>query len=155
MDKIISFTVNHSALKKGLYVSRKDHFTGKTLTTFDMRFTLPNRESVMPTDAIHTIEHLGATFWRNDVFKDETVYFGPMGCRTGFYLVLANDYVPSDIYEETVKMLNFIIGYEGEIPGAKEDECGNYSDHNLPLAKEYCKKYLKALTEEKNFEYPA
>ncbi len=147
MEKIKSFTVNHLKLNCGLYVSRVDNFNGTTLTTFDMRFTAPNKEEVMQTPAIHTIEHLGATFFRNGKLKDMVVYFGPMGCRTGFYLILAGAYTPDDILEEVKDMLAFIIDFQGEIFGATPVECGNYSEQDLIGAKAYAKKYLTALTE--------
>lgn len=154
MEKIKSFTVNHLKLNKGLYVSRIDEFNGCFVTTFDMRFTCPNKENVLDTGAIHTIEHLGATFWRNGDFKEKTVYFGPMGCRTGFYLILFGKYDSSDILQETKNMLKFIINYSGEIPGASAVECGNYSDQNLENAKTFCKNYLNSLEQERNLTYP-
>ena len=154
MEKIKSFTVNHLKLQKGLYVSRVDEFNGNTITTFDMRFTSPNKENVLDTGAIYTIEHLGATFWRNGDFKEKTVYFGPMGCRTGFYLILFGKYDSLDILQETENMLKFIINYNGEIPGASAIECGNYSDQNLENAKKFCRNYLNSLEKEKNLTYP-
>jgi len=147
MEKIKSFTVNHLKLNCGLYVSRIDNFDGVTLTTFDMRFTAPNKEEVMPSPAIHTIEHLGATFFRNGSFKEKVVYFGPMGCRTGFYLILAGNPAPEDILDEVKKMLAFIIDFKGEIFGATPIECGNYSEQDLVGAKGFAQKYLTALTE--------
>ena len=142
MEKIASFTVNHLDLFTGLYVSRRDKVGEETLTTFDMRVTRPNTEPVMDTPAIHAIEHLGATFLRNNnEWKDKTVYFGPMGCRTGFYIILAGYLEPSDIYSLICEMCEFIINYEGEIPGASAKDCGNYLDLNLDMAKYYIKKY--------------
>ncbi|MDP4091373.1 MAG: S-ribosylhomocysteine lyase [Bacillota bacterium] len=143
MKKIASFTVNHLNLLTGVYVSRKDYLQSDVLTTFDLRFTKPNDEPVMDTDAIHAIEHLGATFLRNDAeWGGKTIYFGPMGCRTGFYLILAGDLEPKQILDLLHRMIDFIIGYEGQIPGASPRDCGNYIDLNLPMAKYYAKKYL-------------
>lgn len=153
MEKIESFKVNHLTLEAGLYVSRRDVHGDCTVTTFDMRFTAPNREPVMDVPAIHTIEHLGATFLRNSARKDEVVYFGPMGCRTGFYIVMFGRLRSEDIYNLVVDMCDFIINFEGDIPGAKPEECGNYSEQNLPIAKYYILRYKHALTENKNFVY--
>lgn len=153
MEKIQSFTVNHEKLKSGLYVSRKDAFNGTVTTTFDVRFKMPNKEPVMSYSAIHTIEHLGATFLRNSNFKDRIIYFGPMGCRTGFYLVVFGDLSVSDIYPLIVSTLSFIINYNGEIPGATPVECGNYSEQDLNGAKIYANEYLDRLVTQKNFEY--
>ena len=153
MDLIASFKVNHLKLKKGLYVSRKDKSGECILTTFDLRMTAPNVEPVMDVPAVHTIEHLGATFLRNHLRKDEIVYFGPMGCRTGFYLIMFGDYKAEDIYDLIIEMCNFIIDFEGDIPGAKPEECGNYLDQNLNMAKYYIKKYKDALENERYFVY--
>ncbi|MBR5438891.1 MAG: S-ribosylhomocysteine lyase [Clostridia bacterium] len=153
MQRIQSFTVNHLKLKQGLYVSRKDKCNGVTATTFDLRFTAPNVMPVMNSAAIHTIEHLGATFLRNSAVKNKVVYFGPMGCKTGFYLVMFGSLKPQNVYGVIVDMLEFIIGYNGDIPGATMIECGNYSEQNLEEAKIYCKDYLRVLTTEKNFIY--
>lgn len=143
MKKIASFTVNHLTLVPGLYVSRKDLINDTTITTFDIRITRPNYEPVMDNPAIHAIEHLGATFLRNYIeWKEKVIYFGPMGCRTGFYLILGGNYLPLDIYELIKEMFSFILNYEGDIPGASAVECGNYLDLNLPMAKFYAAKYL-------------
>ena len=143
MDLIASFTIDHMKLLPGLYVSRKDNVNDSVLTTFDIRMTRPNFEPVMNTAEMHAIEHLGATFLRNNAdWKDKVVYFGPMGCRTGFYLILAGDYVSADIVGLMVSMYEFIRDYEGDIPGAAPEECGNYLDLNLPMAKYLAKKYL-------------
>lgn len=143
MEKIASFTVNHLVLEPGIYVSRKDVFNGTTLTTFDLRITTPNKEPVLNTAELHTIEHLGATFLRNESdWKDRVVYFGPMGCRTGFYLILEGDLVSKDIVDLIRDTFVFILNYEGEIPGARPEECGNYLDQNLPMAKWVANKYL-------------
>ena len=144
MEKISSFTVNHLTLEPGLYVSRKDRMGAETVTTFDLRMTAPNREPVMNTAEIHTIEHLGATYLRNDPdWKDRTVYFGPMGCRTGFYLLLAGDLEPRDVEELVQAMFRFIRDYEGPVPGAAARDCGNYLDMNLPMAKLLAGRYLE------------
>lgn len=153
MNKIESFKVNHLTLKPGLYVSRKDVYGGVYVTTFDMRVTAPNKEPVMDVPAIHTIEHLAATFLRNCSRKNEVVYFGPMGCRTGFYIIMFGELAPADIYDLTVDMCDFIIDFDGEIPGATAKECGNYSEQNLSMAKYYIEKYKADLTEHKRFEY--
>ena len=144
MEKIASFTVNHLTLEPGLYVSRKDRMGAETVTTFDLRMTAPNREPVMNTAELHTIEHLGATYLRNDPdWKDRTVYFGPMGCRTGFYLLLAGDLEPRDVEELVQAMFRFIRDYEGPVPGAAARDCGNYLDMNLPMAKLLAGRYLE------------
>lgn len=154
MEKIESFKVNHLNLYSGIYVSRKDYHDNVCVTTFDLRFTSPNREPVMDTPAIHTIEHLGATFLRNCECKADVVYFGPMGCRTGFYLVMFNELKSEDIFELVKSMCEYILGFEGEIPGARKEECGNYSEQNLNMAKYYVKRYLDELNEYKRFVYP-
>ena len=153
MDKITSFTIDHLNLQSGLYVSRRDRKGDCTVTTFDLRITAPNREPVIDMPALHTIEHLGATFLRNCEIKDDVVYFGPMGCRTGCYLVMFGELSSEDIYEWVIKLCDFILSFEGEIPGAKPEECGNYSEQNLSMAKYYTAKYKKELTENKRFEY--
>ena len=144
MEKIASFTVNHLNLLPGVYVSRKDNVGGNVITTFDLRMTRPNYEPVMNTAEVHTIEHLGATFLRNHpVYKDKTVYFGPMGCRTGFYLLLAGDLSSKDIVPLMIEMFEFIRDYEGEVPGASPRDCGNYLDMNLGMANYLAKRYLE------------
>ena len=154
MEKIASFTVDHLHMKKGLYLSRQDKQGDVTVSTFDLRFTAPNREPVMDTPAVHTIEHLGATFLRNGARKEEIVYFGPMGCRTGFYLVMFGDLKSEDVLPLVLQMCDFILNFEGEIPGAKAEECGNYLDQNLSEAKYYTRIYRDALITEKNLRYP-
>jgi len=153
MDKIESFKIDHLNLDEGLYVSRKDTKNDVTVTTFDMRFTKPNKMPAMEIAAMHTIEHLGATFFRNSEKRDEIVYFGPMGCRTGFYLLMFGELKSQDVYELVLKMCDFIIAFEGEIPGATAKECGNYSDQDLEKAKIYTERYKKELFGKKNFEY--
>lgn len=144
MEKIASFTVNHLKLLPGIYVSRKDHVGSETITTFDLRMTAPNREPVMNTAECHTIEHLGATFLRNDPeYKDRVIYFGPMGCRTGFYLILAGDYKSRDIVPLVKRTFAWISDYEGDIPGAAARDCGNYLDQNLSMARWLAKRYLE------------
>ncbi len=143
MKKIASFTVNHLSLLPGIYVSRKDHAGSETLTTFDIRITRPNFEPVINTAEIHTIEHLGATFLRNHPdYADKTIYFGPMGCRTGFYLILTGDYESRDIVPLIRQLFEFIADYEGEVPGASPRDCGNYLDMNLNMAKYTASKYI-------------
>ncbi len=143
MEKIASFTVNHLSLYPGVYVSRKDKVGAETVTTFDLRLTRPNFEPVMNTAEIHTIEHLAATFLRNDEeYKERVIYFGPMGCRTGFYLLLAGDYQSRDIIDLLVRMFTFIKDFESQVPGASAHDCGNYLDMNLPMAKYTAEKYL-------------
>lgn len=143
MNKITSFTIDHIRLVPGLYVSRKDRAGDAVITTFDIRMTNPNEEPVMNTAEVHTIEHLGATFLRNhEKYKDQVLYFGPMGCRTGFYLLLAGDFGSRDIVPLMKEMFEFIASYEGEIPGASARDCGNYLDMNLPMARFLAKKYL-------------
>ena len=153
MNKIESFLVNHLNLKSGLYVSRKDSCNNVTVTTFDLRLKAPNKEPVMTSPAIHTLEHLGATYLRNSSEKEKIVYFGPMGCKTGFYLILFGDLSSYDVYPLVVKMLEFIVNFEGDIPGATPIECGNYSEQDLPTAKAYAKEYLHRLTTLKNLKY--
>lgn len=144
MEKIASFTIDHIKLLPGLYVSRKDHVGSEVITTFDIRMTKPNGEPVMNTEEVHTIEHLGATFLRNDEnWKDRTVYFGPMGCRTGFYLLLAGDYTSEDIVSLMKEMFTFIRDFDGEVPGASPKDCGNYLDMNLPMANWLADRYLR------------
>ncbi len=146
MNKITSFTIDHNALQPGVYVSRKDDYNGNIITTFDLRFTSPNEEPVINTAESHAIEHLAATYLRNDTeFKDQILYFGPMGCRTGFYLLLMGDYESQDIIELLKRMVLFIIDFEGEIPGATAKDCGNYQDMNLNMAKYICRRYLDLL----------
>lgn len=158
MKKIPSFTVNHLKLKRGIYVSRKDQVGAETVTTFDIRMKAPNREPVINTAECHTIEHLGATFLRNDPERsDQVIYFGPMGCRTGFYLVMKGDLESRDVVDLVKSMFSFIAGYEGEIPGAAARDCGNYLDQNLGMAKYESKKYLDEVLEhmdESRLVYP-
>lgn len=146
MEKITSFTIDHNKLQPGVYVSRKDQVEGGMVTTFDLRMTSPNEEPVMNTAEMHTIEHLGATFLRNHgAFGKKCLYFGPMGCRTGFYLLLAGDYQSADILPLMVEMYEFIRDFEGEVPGASPKDCGNYLDMNLGMARYLAGKYLDVL----------
>lgn len=158
MEKIASFTVNHLTLEPGIYVSRKDRIGAETVTTFDLRMTAPNREPVMNTAEIHTMEHLGATFLRNDPqWKERTVYFGPMGCRTGFYLLLAGDLDSGEVVELVTRMYEFIRDFEGEVPGAAARDCGNYLDMSLGITKLLAKRYLENTLygiDEKHLRYP-
>ena len=153
MQTIASFTIDHLALEKGLYVSRKDKKGDTVVTTFDLRITAPNKEPVVDMGALHTIEHLGATFLRNSASKDDVVYFGPMGCRTGCYLLMFGDLKSEDVYDLICDMCDFIECFEGEIPGATPEQCGNYIEQNLNMAKFYIRRYKKELCENKNFYY--
>jgi len=159
MEKITSFTIDHLRLLPGVYVSRKDHAGDAVVTTFDIRMTRPNFEPVMNTAEVHTMEHLGATFLRNDPeFKDRVLYFGHMGCRTGFYLLLAGDYESRDIAPLMTRMFTFMRDFEGDVPGAAPKDCGNYLDMNLPMTKLLADKYLKEVLEgisEERLIYPA
>ena len=160
MEKIASFTIDHLRLVPGIYVSRKDAdpVKGGVVTTFDLRMTAPNREPVINTAPLHAIEHLGATFLRNDEeWKDRVLYFGPMGCRTGFYLLLFGNLEPADIADLVRRMFEFMAAFEGEIPGARPEECGNWHDADLVGAKWWADRYLaNTLTklDESNTVYP-
>lgn len=161
MEKIESFKVNHVLLKRGIYVSRKDYDneTGKVIaTTFDIRMKEPNREPVINIAELHTIEHLGATFLRNhEKYKNETIYFGPMGCRTGFYVIFKGDLKSEDVKDIITEMFEFMATFEGDIPGADPYSCGNYLDQNLPNARYESKKYLEEVLynlKEENMVYP-
>lgn len=158
MKKIASFTVDHLRLKPGIYVSRKDPVGNSQVTTLDIRMKRPNFEPIMNTAEMHAIEHLGATYLRNhEEYGDVIIYFGPMGCRTGFYLLLAGDYQSQDVVELIKGMYKFISEFEGDIPGAAPKDCGCYLDMNLPmakyLAKEFLDKTLNNITDE-NLNYP-
>lgn len=154
MEKIESFKINHLLLQRGLYVSRIDTFGESVVTTFDLRITAPNREPVMDMPALHSIEHLGATFLRNGRAKENVVYFGPMGCRTGFYLLMNGRLAVKDVLDLVLELCDFIISFEGKIPGAEAKECGNYLEQNLAMAKYYISHYKESLLRDKNFEYP-
>lgn len=143
MEKIASFTIDHIKLQPGIYVSRKDRVGGQVITTFDIRMTSPNEEPVMNTAELHATEHLAATYLRNQPdFKDKVIYWGPMGCRTGNYLLINGDYESKDIVPLMIETFEFIRDFEGEIPGATPKDCGNYLDMNLGMAKYLAKKYL-------------
>lgn len=158
MKKIESFQVNHLDLKRGIYVSRKDLVGEQFVTTFDIRMKEPNKEPVMNTAEIHTIEHLAATFLRNhNIYNEKTVYFGPMGCRTGFYVIFKGDLKSNDVVDIIREMFEFIANYEGEVPGADARSCGNYLDMNLPMAKYEAKVFLNEILlniKEENLIYP-
>lgn len=146
MKKIASFTVNHIDLFPGVYVSRKDVLGDEVITTFDLRMKAPNREPVINNGELHAMEHLGATFLRNHAEYDEkTVYFGPMGCRTGFYVLFKGELSSKDVLPIIKELFEFMANFEGEIPGASARDCGNYLDMNLPMAKYEAKKYLELL----------
>ncbi|MDR2729870.1 MAG: S-ribosylhomocysteine lyase [Treponema sp.] len=158
MEKIASFQVDHLRLKPGLYVSRKDKFSGVVLTTFDLRFKEPNKEPVIDQPALHTIEHLGATFLRSHKdWNPKVVYFGPMGCRTGFYLILEGDYSSFDMLPLMNEMFDWVEKFDGPIPGASAAECGNWRDQNIDIAKWECRRYAELLSRgaKENLEYPA
>lgn len=158
METIASFTIDHQKLLPGVYVSRKDSVGNDIVTTFDIRMTRPNYEPTMNTAEMHTIEHLAATFLRNHKdFGSKIVYFGPMGCRTGFYLILAGDYESKDIVDLLKELYTFMADFTGDVPGASAVECGNYLDMNLPMAKYLAKKYLTEVLEnidESRLVYP-
>ena len=146
MEKITSFTIDHDKLQPGLYVSRKDKVGQETVTTFDLRLTSPNEEPVMNTAEVHTMEHLAATYLRNEpTWKDQVLYFGPMGCRTGFYLLLAGDRSSEEVLSLVLNCFKFIRDFEGDVPGASAKDCGNYLDMNLPMAKYWGSKYAAVL----------
>ncbi len=153
MDRIESFRINHLNLFAGLYVSRVDSYNSAVVTTFDLRFTAPNREIPLEIPAIHTIEHLGATFFRNSEIKERVVYFGPMGCRTGFYLLLFGEWTSERLLPYLLECLEFIEGFTGQIPGATPEECGNYSEQDLQKAKEYAKNYKNELIQNSRLKY--
>jgi len=156
MKRIESFTIDHTRLNKGLYVSRVDHPGAEVLTTFDLRMKLPNKE-VLDNGAIHTIEHLVATYLRNDVeFGPRIIYFGPMGCLTGMYLIVHGELASRDILPVVQRAFRFVESYEGEIPGVSEVECGTYKLHNLAGAKAEAKAYLEVLDNatDSNLNYP-
>ena len=158
MERIASFTVDHKKLNRGIYVSRIDEINGNYITTFDVRMKLPNREPVINIAELHTMEHLGATFLRNHpIWKDEVVYFGPMGCRTGFYVILKGKLESKDIVDLMKELYKFMAEFKGEIPGATAIECGNYLDQNLAMANFESKKFLEETLEnltEANLVYP-
>ena len=158
MERIASFQVDHVRLNRGLYVSRIDEINGNYLTSFDIRMKLPNREPVINIAELHTMEHLGATFLRNhSIWKEQIVYFGPMGCRTGFYLILKGKLESKDIVDLMKELYKFMAEFKGDIPGATAIECGNYLDQNLPMANYEAKKYLEETLEnlgEENLNYP-
>jgi S-ribosylhomocysteine lyase len=157
MEKIASFQIDHLRLKRGVYVSRRDRFGGETLTTFDLRFRTPNKEPVMDQPALHTIEHLGATFLRSHgEWGPRVVYFGPMGCRTGFYLILEGELESREILPLIVEMLDWIESFTGDIPGAAPAECGNWREQNLDMAKWEARRYAEVVKnpQKENLVYP-
>lgn len=157
MNKIPSFTINHEKLLPGIYVSRKDEIGSDTVTTFDIRMKAPNREPVLHAGALHTIEHLAATYLRNDEeWKDRIVYWGPMGCLTGNYLLVKGDYESKDLVELMKRTFRFVASFEGEIPGTAPKDCGNWLLHDLPMARWEAARYLETLEniKEENLVYP-
>jgi S-ribosylhomocysteine lyase len=158
MDKIASFQVDHLRLKPGVFVSRKDRFGGTMLTTFDLRFKEPNKEPVMDQPALHTIEHLGATFLRSHgEWSSRVVYFGPMGCRTGFYLIVEGDLDSEAILPLLRELLEWVEHFDGPIPGAAAAECGNWREQNIDMAKWECRRYATLLRNpgRENLNYPS
>ena len=159
MEKIPSFTIDHIRLKRGVYVSRQDSVGGEVITTFDVRMKEPNREPVLSPSAIHTIEHLAATFLRNHpVWSDKIIYWGPMGCLTGNYLIVKGNLASADVLPLLLETFEFIASYEGEVPGASARDCGNYLLMNLPEAQWEARKYLVevlCVATEENLNYPA
>lgn len=158
MKKIPSFTIDHIRLLRGIYVSRKDEVGGEVVTTFDIRMKEPNREPALGQGALHTIEHLAATYLRNHpVWADRIVYWGPMGCLTGNYLLVKGDWQSEDLVDLMKETFRFIADYEGEVPGAQPRDCGNYLLHDLPMAKWESAKYLHEVLEcikPENLHYP-
>ena len=158
MDKIPSFQIDHTRLLPGIYVSRRDSVGGETITTFDIRMKAPNREPALGQGALHTIEHLAATYLRNDAeWKDRVIYWGPMGCLTGNYLLLRGDLESEDIVSLMQRTFAFVADYEGEVPGTTARDCGNYLLHDLPMARWESAKYLHEVLEqmtEQNMVYP-
>ncbi|MBO4485722.1 MAG: S-ribosylhomocysteine lyase [Prevotella sp.] len=158
MNKIPSFTIDHCRLLRGIYVSRKDSVGGDVVTTLDIRMKEPNREPALHPGALHTIEHLAATFLRNDPeWRDRIVYWGPMGCLTGNYLLIRGDYESKDIIDLMQRTFRFIADYEGDIPGAAPRDCGNYLLHDLPMARLEARRYLNEVLlrlKPENLEYP-
>ena len=157
MEKITSFTIDHIKLQPGLYVSRKDKVGAETVTTFDLRLTSPNEEPVMNTAEMHTIEHLAATFLRNEpTWKEKVLYFGPMGCRTGFYLLLTGDLSSRDVLELVKNCFRFVADFWDEVPGASAKDCGNYLDMNLPMANYWGARYVRLLEtcDDSRLHYP-
>ena len=158
MNNIPSFTIEHERLLRGIYVSRKDQVGGETVTTFDIRMKEPNREPVLHNGAIHTIEHLAATYLRNDAeWKDRIIYWGPMGCLTGNYLLIRGDYESRDILDLMCRTFRFVADYEGEIPGAAPRDCGNWLLHDLPMARLEARRYVEEVLDhatDENLHYP-
>ena len=157
MEKIASFQIDHLRLKPGLYVSRKDKFGGAVLTTFDLRFKEPNREPVIDMPALHTIEHLGATFLRSHPeWGQRVAYFGPMGCRTGCYLILEGDLDSQTVLPLVRETLDWMGAFKGDIPGAAPAECGNWQEQNLDMAKWEAARYAALLKNpgRENLNYP-
>ena len=155
MDLIPSFTIDHTRLMPGIYISRQDEVNGGIITTYDIRMTAPNQEPAVGQGAIHTIEHLVATYLRNDEeWKDQIIYWGPMGCLTGNYLIMKGDRKPNEIRQLIIDAFQSVVDWQGEVPGTTPETCGNYLLHDLPMAKWEAKRYVKRLKEDFHGEYP-
>ncbi len=158
MEQIASFTIDHEKMSRGIFVSRQDKVGSEIVTTFDIRLKEPNREPVLDMPTLHTMEHLGATFLRNHkIWKDKTIYFGPMGCRTGFYIIFVGDLSSHDAVDIVTEMFDFFIDFEGDIPGATPKECGNYSEQNLNMAQWESRKFKREVLQNlksENLNYP-
>ena len=157
MKKIPSFTIDHNQLLPGIYVSRKDNVGNDVVTTFEIRMKAPNREPALHPGALHTIEHLAATYLRNnEEWQDRIVYWGPMGCLTGNYLLMKGDMKSEDIVKLMIDTFEFVANYDGVVPGTEPQDCGNYLLHDLPMARYEAKQYLKVLKNIKpeNLNYP-
>ncbi|MFV0432294.1 MAG: S-ribosylhomocysteine lyase [Alphaproteobacteria bacterium] len=158
MEQIASFSVNHEKMSRGIFLSRQDKVGDEVISTFDIRLKLPNREPVIDVPALHTIEHLGATFLRNHPeWAEDTIYFGPMGCRTGFYVIFAGDLSSQDVVHIITEMFQFFIDFKGDIPGATAMECGNYQEQNLDMAQWESRKFMKEVLQDlqsENLYYP-
>ncbi len=154
--KVASFTIDHDKLLKGIYVSRKDHIGKETVTTFDVRIKRPNIEPAVEISAMHTLEHLIAVYLRESQWQDSIIYVGPMGCRTGMYIIFKGDLESIDVVEPIKKAFEYVVSFEGKVPATTSKECGNYLDHNLTIAKYESKIYLETLNnlKEENLVYP-
>lgn len=155
MDLIPSFTIDHSCLRPGIYVSRQDSLGSEVVTTYDVRMISPNQEPALAPAAIHTIEHLVATYLRNnEQWKDQIIYWGPMGCLTGNYLIMKGSRHPSEIRQLLIDAFQFVSDYDDIVPGTTPDACGNYLLHDLPMARWEARRFVKRLTDDFCCQYP-